>query len=92
MPETVKEDYWAACTNPGCRHHQGEGCLQSSPTWLRRRADKLVCVECGAPYMTTADGVTRHLTPDGGIDFDRDTEHVAFGPYEEQPTREADRK
>jgi len=37
------------------------------------------CFECGQRYEVDADGVSRHLTDDGGIDYDADEDHAAYG-------------
>lgn len=33
-PEAAEWDWWLACTNKTCVHHQGEGVFQVSPAWL----------------------------------------------------------
>ena len=32
-PEASPHDWWAACDNPECKNHYGEGLLQSNPDW-----------------------------------------------------------
>ena len=35
------------------------------------------CYYCGNPMAETPDGITHHIHPTGGIDYDQDAEHVA---------------
>ena len=33
-PAAAEWDWWLACTNEACAHHQGEGVFQDYPAWL----------------------------------------------------------
>ena len=41
-----------------------------------------VCDECGNNYITTDLEITHHVKEDGTIDYDADSEHVAYGEPE----------
>lgn len=36
------------------------------------------CYECGNQVLVSDDGVARHLTEEGEIDYDQDADHVAI--------------
>lgn len=42
------------------------------------------CDECGQAFDIDQSGSAHHLTPGGGVDFDRDADHVAYTVPEEE--------
>lgn len=43
-----------------------------------------VCSECGGDYIISKGGISNHVDADGGIDYDKDANHVAFGDHEDE--------
>lgn len=54
-----------------------ESCLNSYT------ADTETCCECGEPFTTDDNGITRHVGEDGDIDHDADEAHSPFAEFED---------
>lgn len=50
----------------------------------------LACEVCDGPFVREWDGVSYHQNEDGGVDHDKDGDHVAYGesPYEQPGKQE----